>query len=484
MLWICLYLPDLPIQIVERSVFVKRPIVVSEGPQNRPLVYRGNRLAVDLGIHDGMPVAAANVLALDLYIVARDTRKETDALEQIACWASQFTPSIAIQSPDALLLEVESTLTMHKGLASLLNKLKQGLDLLGYSAQAGVAPTPIASWLFAKARYNKHRVRACTDASLLPSRLKGLPITLFDWPATLLKNFESLGIRTLEDSVVLPRDGFLQRFGAMPLADLDKAFGYVPDPRLFYSPPETFSSGIDFGFEINDAMALLFPLRRLLSEMEGFLRGRGAGVHEWHIDIIHSKDRSRLTVGVAIPERDANRLLCLARERLAHFSLPASAIGIRVSSNRLLPFEYENKSWLNDPTQQTSSFAQLLDTLVARLGPEKVFCLSSVDDYRPEYAWMKSEPEKNRKIKAVPKAAEPRPLYLLSAPRVLLSDGEGPLCRGRLSIMTTPERLECGWWDNAAGRDYYVARNPAGETMWIYREHHGEKQWFLHGYFA
>ena len=92
---------------------------------------------------------------------------------------------------------------------------------------------------------------------------------------------------------------------------------------------------------------------------------------------------------------------------------------------------------------------------------------------------------KKRKVDAVPKAIEPRPLYLLPVPRALLSDAGGPLCRGRLSFITTPERLESGWWDNAvAGRDYYVVRNSAGETMWIYREHQGNKQWFLHGYFA
>jgi protein ImuB len=33
-------------------------------------------------------------------------------------------------------------------------------------------------------------------------------------------------------------------------------------------------------------------------------------------------------------------------------------------------------------------------------------------------------------------------------------------------------------------RDYFVARNPTGETFWIYREHHRPASWYLHGVFS
>jgi protein ImuB len=51
-----------------------------------------------------------------------------------------------------------------------------------------------------------------------------------------------------------------------------------------------------------------------------------------------------------------------------------------------------------------------------------------------------------------------------------------------------PERIESGWWDGAdVRRDYYVADTPAGETVWIYRDHRfgiDDGEWFLHGFFA
>jgi len=51
-----------------------------------------------------------------------------------------------------------------------------------------------------------------------------------------------------------------------------------------------------------------------------------------------------------------------------------------------------------------------------------------------------------------------------------------------------PERIESGWWDGGdVRRDYFVARTPDAETVWIYRDHRygtDDGEWFLHGLFA
>ena len=51
-----------------------------------------------------------------------------------------------------------------------------------------------------------------------------------------------------------------------------------------------------------------------------------------------------------------------------------------------------------------------------------------------------------------------------------------------------PERIESGWWDGAdVRRDYFIAENPRGETVWIYRDHRygiDDGEWYLHGVFA
>jgi protein ImuB len=54
-----------------------------------------------------------------------------------------------------------------------------------------------------------------------------------------------------------------------------------------------------------------------------------------------------------------------------------------------------------------------------------------------------------------------------------------------LSICSGPERIESGWWDGAdVARDYYVARNTVGETLWIFEDRKSPGQWYLHGRFG
>jgi protein ImuB len=61
----------------------------------------------------------------------------------------------------------------------------------------------------------------------------------------------------------------------------------------------------------------------------------------------------------------------------------------------------------------------------------------------------------------------------------------GPSLQGPLALRSGPERIEAGWWDGApVSRDYFVAANPAGETLWIYRERRDPGAWYLHGLFA
>ncbi len=71
--------------------------------------------------------------------------------------------------------------------------------------------------------------------------------------------------------------------------------------------------------------------------------------------------------------------------------------------------------------------------------------------------------------------AEPQPLaHLFETKPWILRDG--------------PERIESGWWDGKdVRRDYFVAENPQGELMWIYRDHRygiDDGEWFLHGVFC
>lgn len=521
MLWIALYLPQLPLQIVQRTAFAEgygvtsigetqSPCVIADGPSLRPLILCANKAARERGVKPGMPVAAARALAGELVVLPRDEKMEAQALHNLGCWASQFTPGVVLhrqseESGDGLLLDVSTVLTLHGGLSRLLIRLGQGIKDLGYHAEPGVAPTPIAAWILAKARHAAlPSIRMCRDVAQLPERLAPLPMSLLDWPADEQNKLNALGIRRLHDCVNLPRDGFIRRFGAQRRLELDRMLGTEPDLREWFTLPDTFKSNIDFGFEVSDAMMLLFPLKRLLQELEGFLRGRGAGVQHWQLKLEHMSHRSStLDLRVAAPERSAERFLALAREKLAQATLEGPVLGIGLAATELMTFEESSRTFIPDPRSRAIGWGQLVDKLTTRLGTDKVYRLRARDDHRPEQAWKPSEAtaaeigvrvtfrapqapkRKNGERNATLTPISPRPLWLLRTPRSLLSDAGQPLCQGRLRVIAGPERIESGWWDGqSARRDYYVARNGKGETFWIYREHRRSKDWYLHGIFG
>ncbi|MES2607079.1 MAG: DNA polymerase Y family protein, partial [Pseudomonadota bacterium] len=337
----------------------------------------------------------------------------------------------------------------------------------------------------AKARSNGIATRMCKDSALLPERLATLPLTLFDWPADILTTLQTLGVRTIGQCLQLPRAGFNRRFGHAYQLDLDKALGSAADPRLWFTPPDTYASRIEFGFELNDAMMLLFPLKRLLQELEGFLRARGAGVQQWQLLLEHmNHGRTTLVIGVATPERSADRFLTLAREKLTQMQMSAPILALGIAADKLLEFDESNRSLIPDAKSRAIGWDHLIDKLVTRLSNDRVYRLRALDDHRPEHAWQPTEATMT-KLPHTPKLQVPRPLWLLREPRSLSTEDGTPLCQGHLQFVAGPERIESGWWDgNSARRDYYIARNKKGETFWIYREHRRSKHWYLHGVFA
>ncbi len=156
----------------------------------------------------------------------------------------------------------------------------------------------------------------------------------------------------------------------------------------------------------------------------------------------------------------------------------------------------------------------LVERLRSRLGDDAVALLATQAEHRPEYAASEApsvalkhptsgryvagtparhpasaHPVNVRPAKPAPQPREfapgaPRPLWLLDAVRPLRIELEAQ----PWILRDGPERIESGWWDGRdLRRDYFVAENPHGETVWVYRDHRygtDDGEWFMHGLFA
>jgi protein ImuB len=493
MLWVALEMPSLPLQIAERAGVCESPLVVSEGPTQRPVVACANAAAREAGIREGHAVAAAKALAGDLRIVPRDSRVEAATLERIAAWAAQFTPMSCLDpgtqqgrigdAPRGVVLEIESCLRLFDGHAKMTAAILRGIRDLGFSATIGVAPTPIAARLFARAEAQGRAVRACLTLDELRERVSDLPLFLMDWPEKTLARLTDLGILRVRDALELPAEGIAKRFGPEIALSLDRLMGRAADPRKPYEPPARFHSRLELPAEADGVEALLFPLKRLLAELEGCLRGRGAGVQRLALTLGHGRHaRTRLDLDFASPEREADFILAIARERLGRLTLRAATHALDLRADALLPYVPREATWLHGSKEQAIDRERLLERLGARLGRDRVFGIGLANDHRPERNWAPT----SFGTKALPHP-EPsmRPAWLLQRPHKLITANGLPSFQGTLTLHAGPERIEAGWWDGEeARRDYYVALNPQGEAFWIYREHRDLSSWYLHGVFS
>src|SRR3954470_13426161 len=137
-------------------------------------------------------------------------------LEPIAAWACQFTPKVALEPPDALLIEVESSLRYFGGEQALTGALEAGLADMQIPATLATALTP--------------------RAALWRARGGGLPLT--ELPIGVMRVeeafFRSIGVATIAEVLDLPRDGLAARCGPRLLDELDCALGRTPEPREFF----------------------------------------------------------------------------------------------------------------------------------------------------------------------------------------------------------------------------------------------------------
>jgi len=471
-----------------------------------------NEPARAAGIAPAMKLAAAQALARTLAAVPRNPDRERDALHELACWAYQFSARITIHPPSllrsfggqgrsGLILETGGSERLFGGHCELHRHIRDGLASLGYHAAFGYATTPAAAWLIGSARAGGLAARDARADGQLHAAIASLPLTTLEWDADTAHTLHALGLTTIGQVLELPRDAFARRFGARRLDPLDRALGLRPDPQPEFSPPARFAARIELPADVTQSAQLMFPAHRLLRSLEGFLRGRDAGAAGLIFTAHHNPRGARpvtatpIALALAAAERDAGRLAQLLAERLTRVSLPEPAVELSLAVERLAPFQALNASLLppsQDGVRSGLDWLQLGETLHARLGSERVFQLQAVDDHRPEQA-IRIVPlaaERDGLQVPIPPFAPQRPLLILPAPQPLPQQDGHPGYGGRLALVAGPERIEAGWWDfgdphrPTVHRDYFVARNRRGQTLWIYRELKQPRGWYLHGFFC
>jgi protein ImuB len=304
--------------------------------------------------------------------------------------------------------------------------------------------------------------------------LAPLALRFLALPAAHLSALHTAGLRRIGELLALPAAAVGRRFGSETLHYLERLCGTVPDPLATITPPARFENTHELAGVITDTTALLFPLRRLLGELQGFLRARDQAVQQCTLKLLHHRGAPTLiSVGLSQPGRDAAQLLGLLRERLEQCTLrsPVLALGL-VAHELLAPCVLQTDAF-SQSAEQSAQFHGVLDRLAARLGDSAVQSLRSQADHRPERAWQSLSGSSGSSALGTNPAA--RPCWLLPAPRSILAPAQ---------LLAGPERIESGWWDGAdVARDYYLACDARGARLWVFRDLRSGA-WFVQGLWA
>ena len=143
----------------EKSPERSSPLVVTGKRGNVELLTAVDEAAEQLGLKPGLTLAQARAMHPGIEAVAEDTESDSALLESIADWCLRYTPLVACDAPDGLLLDISGCTHLYGGERELVADLSNRLDNAGFAYSLAIAGTIGAAW--AAAHYGEPANHAC-----------------------------------------------------------------------------------------------------------------------------------------------------------------------------------------------------------------------------------------------------------------------------------------------------------------------------------
>ncbi|WP_430459893.1 Y-family DNA polymerase [Thalassolituus sp. LLYu03] len=483
MRWLYLWFPDLYLHhLLQHSDDAQLPLaLLPPGNGQAAHIVSCNQAARRQGVEADMPLTTALCLCPALSLARLDPHQQQQLLDGRALWAGQFSAQVCPDGDDGLWLESASMLRLFQGHEALIARITQAAAAEQWPLHCGSGDTPLAA-----------RLRACCR---LPAGAGLQPLTLAQLHQGRLLNadelaqLQRLGIQRLSDLLRLPHSGLASRFGTGLSLRLQRLSGQQAHPLPAFQPAEYFQQQAQFIREVEHANGLLFPLQRLLQRLAEFLQRRQLSTRCLYLHLTHrGQPATDWSVRFAHGEYRQPELVYLCRYFLEKQTLRAPVQTLILQVREFSERNRQQKTLLTGPEQcaafaqqhnhndhQHSDSQQLLNRLGSRLLPHQLLQLRARPDPRPEQA-ARLVPCDSDSVRQPQPALRPdlgqRPLWLLAEPLP---------CPPPEHIVSGPERLCSGWWDDQPlRRDYYRARQGA-QLVWLF---HSDGQWFIHGVFS
>lgn len=449
-----------------------------------------------------MPLADARAQVPELAIVPHDPALDHAWLDRLAQGCARYTPLVALDSPDGLILDITGCTHLFDGEAGLIDDIDRRLTRLGMTLRHALGPTADAARALAR-----YQTRPAPDEA---TAIRRLPVAALELDAEATTALVRAGLKTIGDLAARPMANIAARFGADAATALRRLLGDAPsplDPRI--APPPV-ATERRFAEPVASMPHATRILTELVGEAIGELAERGKGGRHFRATFFRSDGLARsIAVETGHPTRDAGLVMRLFAERMDALRDPLDP-GFGFDMMRLAVPRLEalaaTQLKLEGGEVRAAAMTELVDRLATRIGRGGVRKFAAVDTHIPEQAQLAlpaiDAPRPTPWPSPVPGEPPLRPFYLFDPPQVIEVIAEvpdGPPHRFRWRRATHairryegPERIASEWWrrkDNAGlTRDYYRVEDERGRRYWLFR--HGlydekpDPRWYIHGLFA
>ena len=421
-----------------------------------------NDTAKRFGVRVGQTVIEAQALLAHL-VVRKVTREQVrERLGEIAEVALSFGPTVAVESPDTVWVDVTGAVHLAGGESALALDLVARVRALGHAAKVAVSGGPRLAQAFARwGRVNREGSLVVPPEETVRT-VATLPVQALPLDAERAEWLVRLGVFTVGELSRLPRAATASRLGDDASQVLDLAEGRDEAPLVAHVPQalpaeETTWDEPAFGVE-----PLLFVLRGLVSRLSARLEGRGEAVQALALVVLHDRATARfedvapstvLYFELSSPLYRPEELSRVIASRLGRTELPAPTVGLRLEARaitRALSLQLSLSRYAvglgGNPTKGPETLPVVLSELMTDLGKDKVGVLRLDGSHRPE--------KKSRLA-----AGEPQPRESAWLPIGIAKTGESAalVTAGSHAVVDA----SCPIWGSPTARSNAVLRTPA-----------------------
>lgn len=487
-----LWFPRLASESVLRRAPHDGPFALTLRQGNAEHLHCLNDAAIARGLFRGQPFADARAICPGLVSRPADLVAESVFLGRLARWAGRYSPRVARDGSDGLLVDLTGAAHLFGGEAALRADVRERLTRHGLTVAAAIADSAVAARALAR-----HGGDIAPPGHPLAA-LGALPPAALRLDGETAETLVRLGLDSIAALAALPRASLGQRFGPGLLARLDQALGRTPEPFEPMPPPLALAVRLTLPEPIGLVRDVETGLLRLLHRLETILARHGLGARRLRLELrrVDGADAA-VTIGLARPLRAPVRIAALFRPRLE-----AVDAGFGIDRLRLVATVVEPLAPVQITGQMTGegmaegeALADLASRLGNRLGFERVTRFAPADSHLPEKSYLTLMATGTGEVRAGGWPLDrPRPLLLFPPEPVQADPAPEPPATFRwrrvvfvTAATTGPERIAPEWWlDDPAWRSglraYWRIATTGGRRLWLFHTPQAPA-WYAQGEF-